>query len=69
MSIFSLLKKAPSRAARQVLPNGEKNTARASIPLPLGERVDRPKGETGEGAFQAANCAIWNDIQRALESK
>ncbi|MCR6635517.1 hypothetical protein [Devosia sp.] len=80
MSIFSLLKKAPSSqpnllgkfgdAARHLLPDGEKNgPARASIPLPLGERVDRPKGETGEGAFQAANCAIWNDIQRALESK
>jgi len=68
MSIFDLLKKAPS--ALNLLPDGEKKgSARASIPLPLGERVDRPKGETGEGAFQAANCAIWNDIQRALESK
>ena len=67
MSIFDLLKKAPS--ALNLLPEGTKNAARASIPLPLGERVDRPKGETGEGAFQAANCAIWNDIQRALESK
>jgi len=63
MSIFDLLKKSPSGVAQK------KSAASPSIPLPLGERVDRAKRETGEGAFQASNCAIWNDIQRALESK
>jgi len=68
MSIFDLLKKAPS--ALNLLPDGDKKgSAHASIPLPVGEREDRAKRETGEGAFQASNCAIWNDIQRALESK
>jgi len=77
---FSFLKKAPSSQpnlpgkfgdpAPHRLTEREKNeSANASIPLPLGERVDRPKGETGEGNFAAKNCAIWNDIQRALETK
>ncbi|KRA95779.1 hypothetical protein ASD83_19270 [Devosia sp. Root685] len=68
--IFSIFKKPSSGPSGQLPPKREKNgSAFASIPLPLGERVDRAKRETGEGAFQAGTCAIWNDIQRALESK
>jgi len=43
-----------SGPAGHLLPEGEKNSsarAEAPIPLPLGERVDRPEAETGEGAF------------------
>jgi very-short-patch-repair endonuclease len=29
-----------------------------SIPLPVGERVDRPQGETGEGALQSERPSI-----------
>ena len=35
-----------------LLPDGEKNPESAvatSFPLPVGERVDRPQAETGEG--------------------
>ena len=39
-----------SGATRHLLPEGEKNApVDALIPLPLGERVDRAKRETGEG--------------------
>ncbi|GEM_PF-5085586 len=44
-----------SGAARHLLPEGEKNWSGVCfgtmplIPLPLGERVDRPQAETGEG--------------------
>jgi|GEM_PF-5164246 len=68
--IFSFLKKSPSGAARHLLPEAEKKSAATpSVPLPVGERVDRAKRETGEGAFQAGTCVIWNDIQRALETR
>ena len=53
MVIFLIEASPPSSgAARHLLPEREKNgPVLASIPLPLGERVDRPEGETGEGAF------------------
>ena len=46
-----------SGATRHLLPEGEKNCSGIRfrtmplIPLPLGERVDRPQAETGEGVF------------------
>lgn len=48
---MSVTKASPSSGpSGHPLPEGEKNgSANASIPLPLGERVDRPKAETGEG--------------------
>lgn len=39
-----------------LLSNGEKKASTyASIPLPIGERVDRPRGETGEGEVKTVN--------------
>jgi hypothetical protein len=42
-----------SGATRHLLPDGEKNRGASiwpqRIPLPVGERVDRPQAETGEG--------------------
>ena len=48
---------APSSGpSGHLLPDGEKKgSAHASIPLPIGERVDRPKGETGEGEVKTTN--------------
>ncbi len=48
---MSVTKESPSSGAtRHLLPDGEKNgPAIPSIPLPIGERVDRPQAETGEG--------------------
>ena len=41
-----------SGATRHLLPDGEKNSAAyASVPRPIGERVDRAERETGEGDF------------------
>ena len=46
----SLLVPSSSGPSGHLLPEWEKNrSANASIPLPLGERVDRPQAETGEG--------------------
>jgi len=73
MSIFSLLKKAPSPAglAGDLSPEGQVSL-RDGDQSPLSLR-GRGRGEVAaEGAlpsFSEKNCAIWNDIQRALESK
>jgi len=48
----SIVAHPSSGATRHLLPDGEKNPERlvmGTIPLPVGERVDRPKAETGEG--------------------
>ena len=61
------LKNPSSGAARHLLPKREKNgPARASYSSPSRGEVARRSG-VGEGDFQVANCAIWNDIRRALE--
>lgn len=48
-----MMKASPlSGAARHLLPDEEKNSpVLASIPIPLGERVDRAQREAGEGEF------------------
>ena len=63
-------KKPPSSvsaAPSHLLPRGEKGAdwkLSAQSPSPLvGEGARR----ADEGAFEATNCAIWNDIRRALE--
>ena len=61
-------KKAPSSGpSGHLLPDGEKNSAvDASYSSPhRGEVVRRSR--VGEGNFVAENCAIWQDIRRALE--
>lgn len=68
MSIFDLLKKSPSGVARHLLPEAGKNAAGTSDSSPHRGEVAR-RSRVGEGEFQAGTCAIWNDIQRALESK
>ncbi|MBO9588587.1 hypothetical protein [Devosia sp.] len=73
MSIFSLLKKAPSPAgqAGDLSPEGEVSL-RDGEPPHLSLRGRGRREAAGEGAlatFSEKNCAIWNDIQRALESK
>ncbi|MBN9333597.1 hypothetical protein [Devosia sp.] len=67
MSIFDLLKKSPSGVARHI-PEAGKDAAVASNSSPHRGEVAR-RSRVGEGEFQAGTCAIWNDIQRALESK
>ncbi|WP_421761232.1 cobaltochelatase subunit CobN [Devosia sp.] len=52
LAAFRALAAPSSGATRHLLPDGEKNGAPIEpqrIPLPVGERVDRPKAETGEG--------------------
>ena len=67
--MFFTRNKAPSPAAAQrPLPpgRGEEGIALAAgLPLPSGER-SRAK-PAGEGAFSERDCAIWQDIRRALE--
>ena len=71
--IFSFLKKAPSPAgfAVDLPPQGEVGARQvAKRHLSLWGR-GRPAG-SGEGALQTfseESCAIWNDINRALDAK
>ncbi|SFV37757.1 hypothetical protein SAMN05216456_3085 [Devosia crocina] len=67
---FSLFKKSPSSGSLgHLLPEKEKNgPAGTSYSSPSGGEVAR-RSRVGEGAFKTDTCAIWNDIQRALESK
>jgi isoleucyl-tRNA synthetase len=54
-----------------LLPEGEKNgsaRADAPIPLPLGERVDRPQAETGEGVASASTSSPDTLRNRALRA-
>ena len=68
--IFSFLTKAPLSAgfAADLSPKGEAATPEvAKRHLSLWGR-GRPAG-AGEGAFSEESCAIWNDINRALDAK
>lgn len=50
---------------------GEKNrSVIASVPLPLGERVDRPQAETGEGAWHRARLQYltWDRTPEDIDS-
>ena len=72
------LRKSPSSGAepvlgreatrgRHLLPDGEKNgSEHASYSSPHRGEVAR-QSRVGEEEFSASNCAIWNDIRRALE--
>jgi cobaltochelatase CobN len=54
LQAFRTLADPSSGATRHFRPDGEKNistSAQGTIPLPVGERVDRPKAETGDGSF------------------
>ena len=58
-----LAKKSLSPAALRQLPaEGGKG---GEAPLALGRTEDT--GDLDQGGFQQKNCAIWNDIQRALQ--
>jgi hypothetical protein len=65
-----LKKKAPSPAgfAVDLSPQGEVKAGfgSRSDTSPFGGEVGRTPGK---GAFNQTSCAIWNDIQRALEPK
>jgi cobaltochelatase CobN len=53
LATFRTLASPSSGATRHLLPDGEKKTeslVRGTIPLPVGERVDRAQRETGEGS-------------------
>ncbi len=67
--IFSFLKKAASPATDLTQKGDPGNSQVAQRHLSLKGR-GRAAGAV-EGGFlaPAKNCAIWNDIQRALESK
>lgn len=67
--IFSFLKKASAPA---VLTRRVEVSPRDGEPSRLSRRGRARRETAGERAFAAfseKNCAIWNDIQRALESK
>ena len=54
--LSAFLASPSSGPSGHLLPDGEKKgSAHASIPLPIGERVGRPKGETGEGEVKTTN--------------
>jgi len=58
-----------SGASRHLLPDAEKDgSTPASYSSPHRGEV-AGQGRVGEGNFSASNCAIWNDINRALEAK
>ncbi len=67
--IFSFLKKAPLSAgfAADLSPKGAEAAPVAKRHLSFWGR-GRPAG-AGEGAFSEESCAIWNDINRALDAK
>lgn len=68
--IFSFLKKAPSVVGD--LSHDEQAGTPQVAKRHLSLRGRGRREAAGEGAlpsFSEKNCAIWNDIQRALESK
>ena len=61
-----------SSPGQALLPEREKNgSSRAdAVPLPLGERVDRPQGETGEGAWHHSRLQYltWDRTPEDIDS-
>ena len=73
MSIFDLLKKAPAPAgqAGDLSPQAEVGGSRgAKRHLSLwGRSRAAGSGERALPTFSEESCAIWNDINRALDAK